>query len=231
MVRQGRDAGVRGPIAVATDDAQGALAIWHDIRAGREADFEDWYKNEHFPERLGVPGFRRGRRYEAVVGAPRYFCAYLGDTAETFVSPPYIARLNNPTPWTRKTMQEGFINMNRTVCRRVRRFGALWGAFSVTARFGAAADEAAMLPLLDRLSREAGVARCELWAAAETGSASAAEEQLRGRDAKIAACLVVETLRQSDAERVRGELAGAFGGRAEIGLYRLLCELEPPRAG
>jgi hypothetical protein len=215
---------------MAVDDAHGALAIWHDVRAGQEATFEDWYKNEHFPERLAVPGFQLGRRYEAVSGAPRYFCVYLGDTPATFVSPAYIERLENPTPLTRSIMLDAFLNMNRTVCRRVRRFGTLWGAFSVTARFSAPVEEAAMVSVLDPLSRADGVARCELWSSADPGSASAAEEKLRGRDAKIAACVVVETLRQSDAERVRGELTREFGGAAEIGIYRLLCELSS-RAG
>ena len=213
------------------DKTQGVLAIWHDIRAGQEPAFEDWYKNEHFPERLGVPGFRLGRRYEAVSGAPRYFCSYLGDTPETFGSAAYIARLNNPTPLTRRIMLDAFLNMNRTVCRRVHRSGALIGAFSVTARFGASIDQARVLPMLEALARAEGIARCELWVAADPGGASAAEEQLRGRDAKIAACIVVETLRQHDAESARERLARDFGAAAETGIYRLLCQLAPQSAG
>jgi hypothetical protein len=213
------------------DPTQGVLAIWHDVRAGQEAVFEDWYKNEHFPERLGVPGFRLGRRYEAVSGTPRYFCSYLGDTPETFGSAAYIERLNNPTPLTRRIMLEAFLNMNRTVCRRVHRSGALIGAFSMTARFGTAVDQARVLPMLQTLAGTDGVARCELWLAADAGGASAAEEQLRGRDAKIAACVVVETLRQHDAERVREGFTRDFGAAAETGVYRLLCQLTPRSVG
>jgi hypothetical protein len=33
-------------------------------------------------------------------------------------------------------------------------------------------------------------------------------------------------LRQADAERVAAALAREFGATAEIGIYRLLCELE-----
>jgi hypothetical protein len=212
-------------VLTAADDAQGVLAIWHDVRAGHEADFEDWYKNEHFPERLAVPGFRLGRRYEAVSGAPRYFCCYLGDTPETFGSAAYIARLNDPTPLTRAIMLNAFLTMNRTVCRRVQRFGALSGAFSVTACFDAPVDQEAASSMLGALAGTAGVARCELWSAADPGGGSATEEQLRGRDAKIAACAVVETLRQEDAERVRGQLAQEFGASAQTGIYRLLCQL------
>jgi hypothetical protein len=215
----------------AANNAQGVLAIWHDVRGGHESDFESWYKNEHFPERLAVPGFRLGRRYEAVSGAPRYFCCYLVDTPATLGSAAYIARLNNPTPLTRAIMLDAFLDMNRTVCRRVQRFGALWGAFSVTARFDAPIDQAPILSMLGALAGADGVARCELWSAADSGGASAAEEQLRGGDAKIAACAVVETLRRSDAERVHEQLRRDLGTAAEIGIYRLLCQLSAPAGG
>ncbi|MEA2929433.1 MAG: hypothetical protein QOG38_1861 [Hyphomicrobiales bacterium] len=207
------------------DEAQGVLAIWHDIRGGQESNFESWYKNEHFPERLAVPGFRLGRRYEAVSGAPRYFCCYLVDTPATLGSAAYIERLNNPTPLTRAIMRDGFFNMNRTACRRVRRFGALWGAFSVTARFDAPIEQDRAVSLLGALAGADGVARCEFWAGADSGGAAATEESLRGRDRRIAACAVVETLRQSDAEQVRDQLTREFGMIAEIGIYRPLCQL------
>lgn len=207
-----------------TDTAQGVLAIWHDIHAGNEAAFESWYRDEHFPERLGVAGFRIGRRYEAVGGAPRYFCAYFVDTPEVLTAGPYLERLNNPTPRTRAMMTGAFHNMHRTVCRRAMRRGRLAGACAVTARFDAAPPADKVAAALDTLEGAAGVARCEYWVTAETGQGAAAEEALRGRDRKIAACLMVETLREADAARVAGEVASAFG-EAAVGTYRLLCDL------
>jgi hypothetical protein len=209
------------------DQAQAALAIFHDVYEGTEADFEHWYKTEHFPERLGVPGFRLGRRFEAVAGAPRYFCVYLVDAPDVLTSGPYIERLNNPTPLTRQIMTTAFTNMNRTVCRRVMRRGDLFGTFAVTARF-AENTHAPDAAVLSALADEAGVARVEFWESADPGKAAAAEEALRGPDKKIAACLVVDTLRQGDAERVADGFAGQFGVNVEIGIYRLLCELSPP---
>lgn len=207
------------------DDAEGVLAIWNDIREGRTADFESWYKTEHFPERLAVPGFRLGRRYEAAAGAPRYFCFYLGDTPSALTSPAYLERLNNPTPLTRSIMTEGFANMVRTVCRRAARSGRLRGAFSVTARLGRPVESGPAKALLDRLAAEDGVARCELWTAEEGGAPVAAEERLRGGDRKIVACIVVDALREADAARVHATLSREFGGAAEIGTYRFLCEI------
>ncbi len=208
-----------------TDEAQGVLAIWNDIRDGRESDFEFWYRSEHFPERLAVPGFRIGRRYEAISGAPHYFCYYLTDTPGVLNSAAYLERLNNPTPLTRAIMSDVFLNMNRTICRRLRRFGNLSGALCVTARFQESPDHATALPVLERIARAEGIARCELWSAVDRQDDIAAEEQLRGGDRRIAACAVVETLRLSDAERVCEELKREFGGSAEIGIYRLLCQL------
>lgn len=210
---------------MSADDAQGVLAIWNDIRAGREPAFKSWYKNEHFPERLAVPGFRLGRRYEALAGAPRYFCYYLTDTQDVLLSPAYLERLNNPTPLTRTMMTDAFQSMIRTVCRRAFRRGALWGSLSVTARFEGQADQARHGVLVETLAASHGVARCELWTAADQGGVMA-EEALRGKDRKIAACLCIDTLRPDDAERVAQQIAHAFGPSAEIGIYRLLCEIE-----
>ena len=207
------------------DEAQGVLAIWHDIRDGREADFEFWYKNEHFTERLAVPGFRIGRRYEAVSGAPRYFCYYLTDTPDVLNSAAYIERLNHPTPLTLSIMSDVFLNMNRTICRRIRRFGDLSGVLCVTARFQQAADHVAAVPMLEMFARAEGIARCELWSAVDQQAGVAAEEQLRGGDRRAAACAMVETLRLSDAERVGDEMKREFGAAADIGIYRLLCQL------
>jgi hypothetical protein len=50
------------------------------------------------------------------------------------------------------------------------------------------------------------------------------EERLRGGDRKIEACLVVETLRLPDAERIAASLAATFPNTA-IGVYRLLCDI------
>ena len=205
-------------------DAQGVLAIWNDIREGRTEEFEFWFKSEHLVERLAVPGFRLGRRYEAIAGAPRYFVFYLTDTPGVLTSAPYLARLNDPTPLTRSVMTHGFVNMNRTVCRRAARFGALWGAVSVTARFDRPLDPSRVSPFLERMAGEEGIARCELWSSEERGGEAAVEERLRGGDRKIAACIWVDALREADAERVRTALMREFGAAADTGVYRLLCE-------
>ena len=48
----------------------GIVAIWHDLLPEAKADFYEWHTREHMPGRGGIPGFRRGRRYIALGGAP-----------------------------------------------------------------------------------------------------------------------------------------------------------------
>ena len=113
---------------------RGRLAIWNDCAPGREAEYETWYQGEHLPERLAVPGILRGRRYEAIAGEPHYFTYYETVSPGVFASPEYLERVENPTPMTRKIMSGIFIDMSRTVCRRVACHGDTRGAVAVTAR-------------------------------------------------------------------------------------------------
>ncbi|MGD8477411.1 MAG: hypothetical protein PVI98_09690, partial [Burkholderiales bacterium] len=65
---------------------EGVLAIWNDCLPEVEKQYEDWYMHQHLPERVGVPGFRIGRRYQALAAEPRYFTYYDTDTPEVLWS-------------------------------------------------------------------------------------------------------------------------------------------------
>jgi len=204
----------------------GVLAIWNDCRAGREAEFDTWFQGEHLLERLAVPGFLFGRRHQAISGTSGYFNFYMTESPAVLTSKPYLERLDNPTPMTRTIMSEVFINMNRTVCRRTLRRGAFRGAYAVTARFNAAPDKAALAAELDALLADpAKVAAGEIWSALDPKSMPVSmEERLRGGDKKIAACLMIDTLRQVDAESIGAALAKKFPG-TDVGIFRVLCQL------
>ncbi|HXH84158.1 MAG TPA: hypothetical protein VNN07_14715 [Candidatus Tectomicrobia bacterium] len=82
-----------------------ALGIWFDLHSGDREDFEGWYRRQHLPERLGVPGFMRGRRYRAAGGGhPEFFTLYETRDGDVLSSAPYLERLNDPTPWTRRAL-------------------------------------------------------------------------------------------------------------------------------
>jgi hypothetical protein len=97
---------------------KGALLVWHDIAAGRENDYNEWHSKEHMLERVGVPGFLRGYRHEAISGSPRFLDFYEVEDLATLTSAPYLERLNHPTPWTQEAVGT-FRNTNRTLCRVV----------------------------------------------------------------------------------------------------------------
>ena len=204
---------------------RGILAIWNDCRAGHEAEFEAWFQGEHLLERLAVPGFLFGRRHQALSGSSGYFNFYLTDSPAVLTSKAYLDRLDHPTPMTRRVMTEVFINMNRTVCRRAARRGGFRGAYAVTVRFNEPPDEAALTAQLDALTPDPGVAAGEIWIALDpAGMPVSEEEKLRGGDRKIAACLMIDTLRQREAEEIGERMVAQFAG-ADVGVFRVLCQL------
>jgi hypothetical protein len=205
-------------------EQQGILAIFNDCRAGREAEFEEWFQGEHLLERLAVPGFLFGRRHQAISGSAGYFNFYLVETPAVLTSKLYLERLDNPTPMTKKIMSEIFINMNRTVCHRTLRRGGFRGAYAVTARFNDAFDIATLTRLSDSLMKDAAIAACEIWTAVDpAGQPVSMEEKLRGGDKKIKACLMIDTLRQDEAEKFGANLAKQFSA-VEVGVFRVLCQ-------
>jgi len=203
----------------------GILAIWNDCRAGREAEFDAWFQGEHLLERLAVPGFLFGRRHQAISGSSGYFNFYLVESPDVLTSKPYLERLDNPTPMTRKIMSEVFLNMNRTVCRRTTRRGGFRGAYTVTVRFNETPDPPLLSGLLATLVQDPAVAGGEIWIALDpAGMPVSMEEKLRGGDRKIKGCLMVDTLRQANAEVLGARLAKQFAG-ADVGVFRVLCQL------
>jgi hypothetical protein len=205
-------------------EQQGILAIFNDCRAGREAEFEEWFQGEHLLERLAVPGFLFGRRHQAISGSAGYFNFYLVETPAVLTSKLYLERLDNPTPMTKKIMSEIFINMNRTVCHRTLRRGGFRGAYAVTARINEAFDIGTLTRLSDSLMKDAAIAACEIWTAVDpAGQPVSMEEKLRGGDKKIKACLMIDTLRQDEAEKFGASLAKQFPA-AEVGVFRVLCQ-------
>lgn len=204
---------------------KGILAIFNDCVAGREAEFEAWFQGEHLQERLAVPGFLFGRRHQAISGSCGYFNFYLVASPATLTSKPYLERLDHPTPLTRKVMSDIFLNMNRTICTRALRVGAFRGAYAVTARFNDAPDLKGLETLAVTLAQDVSVASCEIWSAVDpAGQPISMEEKLRGGDKKIKVCLMVDTLRQANAETIGARLTKDFP-RAEVGVFRVLCQI------
>ncbi len=87
------------------------------------------------PERVGIPGFLRGRRYRAVDAKAEYFTLYEAADIAVLSGPHYLERLNNPTPATRQVIPHYFRNMVRGVCEVRFSAGVGIGGALVTLRF------------------------------------------------------------------------------------------------
>ncbi len=210
------------------------LVIWNDCAPEGRDHYERWYIREHILERVNVPGFRFGRRYEAIDGAPQFFTYYEVDDTEVLASPDYMERQQNPTPATTKSMTY-FRNMNRTVCDIVASAGLLSGSHVVTLRFAEPlADRAAAAAFAAELATHDGVCRVHVWASSNLQTpANTNEMQLRGGpDASVPGVLVVECVRRAGAEQIandfRKQSPPALGGAGTgaIGIYSFICAYE-----
>lgn len=209
----------------------GVLAVWNNRVKEHEANYENWYQSEHLPERLGVPGFLRGRRYQAVVGDLEFFTWYEVASPAVLRSEPYKACLANPTPWTQEIMSGIFTDASRTVCRREVLAGEVFGAAAVAIRFSDSQDAAQLRveagAVVAEMAGATSLARAEFWTSDEApGEGAMAEEAIRGPDAKITSCLLVEFLRDPDAQAGADHLDKVLSG-GNLGIYRLLCERGP----
>ena len=116
---------------------KGVAAIWHNVAPDVQDDYNHWHCYEHVPERVGIDGFLRGRRYIAIEGEPEFFHFYETETVATLTSTAYLERLNNPTPWTRR-VGPSLENNNRTLSKVISSHGKGVGAAILTIRIGAA---------------------------------------------------------------------------------------------
>jgi hypothetical protein len=83
----------------------GFLAIWSDLSPEDETDWVHWMTREHAIERVSIQGFLACRIFRTLGTAVcRYFILYELEKQDVISSAEYLARLNAPTPWSRRMM-------------------------------------------------------------------------------------------------------------------------------
>lgn len=212
----------------------GLLLIWTDVDHTVEDEFNDWYDREHLAERVDLPGFKNGRRYEALVGHPKYLAWYETESTKTLASAAYGSAQANPSQWTRRIMPR-FRNVTRVTAEETATEGGGLGAAALTLRTtpapGAEATLGARAALLvqDLIARP-GVVSARAWKpSADDAATGSAEAQLRaGQERPPAWGLILEAVTPNAAaaalSAVNGEALLATAARApvELGLYRLM---------
>lgn len=216
-----------------------AMAVWGDVEARAEAEFNEWYHRQHVPERVGMPGWRAGRRYRRVDrGRYRYLAAYEVDSLASFDDPVYRHALDHPTDWT-KRMMPSFRNFVRATCRVRLVAGEVAGGFLASVRFAPpdAGREAVVRwvagEALHDLRERPGITRVQLWEADSGRSLTPTTEQSMrsGPDGQAAFAAIIEGTERAAVEAALGEsgiLPGLAARRAdgvETGVYQLLFAL------
>jgi len=171
------------------------MLLSFDIEADAIEEHDRWHTHEHLPERLSIPGFRRGTRWIATEEGPRYMILYEVESLATLASEAYLERLNNPTPWTTRMMAH-YRGMNRGLCAVVGSFGFGQGGTAALIRFVPEASHAA--PLNRWLLEEAlpavpempGLGSAHLLQGAQT-AAMTNEQRIRGADRGVDSAVIV----------------------------------------
>jgi len=185
-----------------------AVAMWWDVAPELRSEWEDWHTHEHMPERLSLPGFLRGTRW---VSGNSYFVLYEVEDLAMLTGGPYVERLNDPTPWSRKMMPH-HRNMVRSLCRVRARFGRGVGQVLATIRSQVAED------VLSRLPERAGLAAMLLLESVRMAELpQTTEQKIRGGDAQADWIALIGGY---DAHAV-SKAAGEIAPQASPGIYRL----------
>jgi len=188
-----------------------AVAMWWDIAREHRAEFEDWHSHEHFPERLAIPGFIRGSRWADASGGDGFFVLYELEAHATLTSPHYLARLNDPSPWSTRMMPH-HRDMVRSLCHVEASAGGGVARVMATLRLSPQAETAQDLgkwlhAQLAALARLPGVTGAHLLRTEIPQHATTREQAIRGGADAAADWIVL--VNGYDAAAI----AGAVGGQ------------------
>lgn len=215
------------------DYGNGLMAFWADIDDDYVLRYQQWHNCEHVPERVSTPGFRRGRRYRDISGAPHFLMMYETESPATLGSAPYLAKLNSPTPWTKEALTH-FRNPSRGIyalADSAGEEGAFCAVWLTALRFNLAqeAGAAAARDWLAAMAAQPGIGRVQLWRAdvATSGIATSERKIYGGSAPGDHLLLLIEAERPHDAQGdvlgVADAAAPAFAARQgeTIGCYWL----------
>jgi hypothetical protein len=218
---------------------EAAVAMWWNIRPGQRAEFGDWHSHEHFPERMSIPGFRRGSRWTSTLEAEGFFVLYELEQYETLTSKGYLDRLNAPTPWSTKMMPH-HQNMVRSQCRVAVSFGGGVAASLATVRLSPDAGretelKTALVEMLRELAPKPGLTGAHLLLTdTPRTNTSTIEQQIRGSDGTADWIVLLsgydpDAVQEVAAGRLSSSSLHRAGAREDstIGCYRLAFAMTP----
>ena len=215
----------------------GAVIVWNDVTDDGRERFYRWHDNEHIPERLALPGFRRGRRFICAGHSPEWLTIYEAVDLGALTSPEYLARLNAPTPGTTSALRH-FRNTSRAVCRLQYATGTSTGGQMLALRLSVPGESSERMlrtardDLIPRAMSLTGVLACHLFAADQAASfVDTAESSTRAFDVP-SWVLLCEASHHAAAEHARNIIDGpemhdiGVAIRPDAAIYALeICRL------
>ena len=125
-------------MTTSTTTLPGILFVWTSADPEHELDFNRWYDREHVEERVRIPGFVSGTRYQSVRGPRKYLGLYRTTSLNAFQTPDYFKAFGQQTPWS-LTNLERMRDPMRRVCAIEAEAGFGTGAWLAVLRLGASA--------------------------------------------------------------------------------------------
>jgi hypothetical protein len=205
--------------------------MWSDLLKGYERELDRWHTIEHMPERLGVPGFLRGRRYITTKADNHaMFILYEASHIDTFRSPGLLARLNDPTEWA-KRVQPGLVNFVRSPCQTLISLGDGVGGALVAMRISGEIKDMigsgqGLMSAALAMARLHGVTGVHVGQFVASDVSATAEAKLRANvENGTSFVVLVEGIGVPELEDVTSQLvdiaSAASSGTCEAGAYRL----------
>jgi hypothetical protein len=219
---------------------KGALINWSNVAPENRAEYYEWHNHEHIPDRLEVPGFRRGRRMIAVDADRDFFNLYEVDDVGVLTGAAYSARSSNPSP-TYKRVGKLITDAIRAIAHVRYSAGMGQGGLMLTLRFAVADEASAGEPLgeqlMPKLSALPDIVGAHLLVADRAASGVVTADR-QGRPTAVPDWAIIleattrEGLARARAEHLSEQQLGNLGclGPFTFGLYALQIIASSDRA-
>ena len=186
------------------------LCVWHDPDPATDDDYNEWYRLEHIPERMAVPGMVRMRRYRSE-GMPRYFALYEARDMSVLTTGVYRDQLANPTAWTKRLLPT-YRFAQRGLCDVVANAGTGVGGHALVVAMQPKSDEAMAAwakRIVPDLVRHPHIVAAHAWVATKAEPMSSTTALSSGSSARrpVEWVLMVEATAPSGLDTAEASLA------------------------
>lgn len=196
----------------AKKELPGILFVWTNVDPAHDHDFNRWYDREHVEERVRLPGFVSGTRYQSVKGPRQYLGLYRTTSLAAFRTPAYFSAFQQQTPWSVTNLARMQDPMRR-VCTIDAEIGSGTGAWLAVLRLGRSAignDPAEVVKLGQQLQALDGVVASRLLTPDSVLSTPLPAENPSGR--VLDPMLLIEASSEAAAENAIRLAAEEVGG-------------------